>query len=59
MEHLEPFRLGTATADVLLKETSKAVQDLPLEDLTDGPNVMKKLKEKKKKETPRNCTQTS
>lgn len=56
VEHLQSFRLGSATADILLSETKKAIQDLPQNNFicffSDGPNVMKAVKRKLKELHP-------
>ncbi|KAH9378024.1 hypothetical protein HPB48_022695 [Haemaphysalis longicornis] len=56
VEHLQSFRLGSATADILAGDVQKAMMDLPQQNIicfsTDGPNVMKSLKRKMREAYP-------
>nr|XP_037268146.1 uncharacterized protein LOC119159479 [Rhipicephalus microplus] len=56
VEHLDSCRLGSCTADILVGEVKRAIQDLPQNNLicvfSDGPNVMKSFKAKMKEVNP-------
>ncbi|XP_070379490.1 uncharacterized protein [Dermacentor albipictus] len=56
VEHLQSYRLGSATAEILAGEIQKAMMDLPQKNFicffTDGPNVMKSLKKKMQEAYP-------
>lgn len=50
VEHLQSFRLGSATSEILASEVRRAMMDLPQKNVicfsTDGPNVMKSFRKK-------------
>lgn len=56
VEHLQSFRLGSATSEILASEVRRAMMDLPQKNVicfsTDGPNAMKSFRKKMQEAYP-------